>query len=415
MAQARTEATLASTAGGGASGVWGISDATGTYTYYDTIALAQAAATAGDTIELFANVTETSVTWNLLNNVSYNLNGHTYTLDESATGINTVDPSAVSGETHIRNGRIVRRGNPTSGGNITYLTIYGSFTGKLFLHDTVIENDANSCSRVSAGKIFGGIYYCTWNSGTTTGFGAINGSGGPFYYNAIILSITALGIRGFGGYFYDCLVYTSGQTAVQISNSIVELHRCQVITDGGVGIDQTASDSKIIDCTVDSSTSEAIVAGGRCEGTTAYSASDYAIRSSGSGGRIRNCHARSDASYAIYVNSGSAEVNGSYAVSRGASAGFIGNLKTHDCYFQSAYNNVNGHAVVAFSGGAPEIFGCTLRVQNTGAYAISSILNPQNVKYGNNTIAGNPTVPINPNVVQAQVTNEDNFGNIVID
>jgi hypothetical protein len=81
MAQARTEATLASTGGGGgASGIWGISDATGTYTYYDTIALAQAAATAGDTIELFADVVETSVTWNLLNNVSYNLNGHTYAL-----------------------------------------------------------------------------------------------------------------------------------------------------------------------------------------------------------------------------------------------------------------------------------------------------------------------------------------------
>ena len=33
MAQARTEATLASTGGGGASGIWGISDATGTYTF----------------------------------------------------------------------------------------------------------------------------------------------------------------------------------------------------------------------------------------------------------------------------------------------------------------------------------------------------------------------------------------------
>jgi hypothetical protein len=279
----------------------------------------------------------------------------------------------------------------------------------------VIENDANSCSRVSSGKIFGGIYYCTWNSGATTIFGAINGSGGPFYYNAIVLSISALGIRGFGGYFYDCLVYTSNQTGVTLSSSTMELHRCQVITDGGVGIDQTASDSKIIDCTVDSSTSEAIVAGGICEGTTVYSASDYGIRSSSSGGRIRNCHARSDASYAFYVNSGSAELNGSYGISQGGPAALVGNQKTYDCYLESQWNNVGGHAAVAFSGGTIDIFGCTLRVLNTGAHAISALLNPQNVKYGNNTIAGSPTVPINPNIVQAQVTNEDNFGNIVID
>jgi hypothetical protein len=56
MAQARTEATLAG--GGGASGIWGISDTTGTYTYYSDIASANAAASSGQTIELFANVRE---------------------------------------------------------------------------------------------------------------------------------------------------------------------------------------------------------------------------------------------------------------------------------------------------------------------------------------------------------------------
>lgn len=415
MAQARTEATLASTGGGGgASGIWGISDATGTYTYYNTIALAQAAATPGDTIELFADVEETSVTWNLLDNVSYNLNGHTYTLNES-TGVNAIATNAISDKTYIRNGRIVRRGNPGTGGGSSYLTISASHTGKLFLNDVIIENDANSCIRHTAGEIHGGIFNNTYSGTATTVFGAYDGSGGPSLYNAIILSKRALGIRGFAGRFYDCLIYTTDQNAVQVSNNSVELHRCQVIAIAGAGINQTAGSSKIIDCTVDSSTSEAIIAGGICEGTTAYSASDYAIRSSSSNGRIRNCHARSDASYAFYLNSGSAELNGCHGISQAGPAAFLGNLQTHDCYFQSAYNNTGGHAVVAFSGGAPEIFGCTLRVQNTGAHAISALLNPQNVKYGNNTIAGSPTVPINPNVVQAQVTNEDNFGNIVID
>jgi hypothetical protein len=403
----------ASGGGGAATGIWGISDATGAYTYYNTIALAQAAASSGDTIELFADVVETSVTWTLLDNVSYNLNGHTYTLDES-TGVNAVTTSGITGKTYIRNGRIVRRGNPGIGGGTAYLTISANHTGALFLNDVVIENDSNSCIRHTAGDIYGGIFNNTYFGTSTTVFGAYDGSGGPSLYNAIILSRHALGIRGFAGRFYDCLIYTTDQTAVQVSNNAVELYRCEVIARAGVGINQTAGSSKIIDCTATSSTSEAIVAGGICEGTTAYSASDYAIRGSNSNTRVRNCHARSDASYAFYLNSGGAELNGSYGISQAAPAAFIGNIQTYDCYLESQWNNAGGHAVFAFSGGTINIFGCTLRVLNTGANAINSSL-VMNARYGNNTIAGNPTTPINANITQAQVTTEDNFGNIVID
>ena len=65
-----------------ASGVWGISNASGVYTYYATLTLAMAAATAGQTIEMFADVTETSpVTIAIGNGVTIQGNGHTYTLD----------------------------------------------------------------------------------------------------------------------------------------------------------------------------------------------------------------------------------------------------------------------------------------------------------------------------------------------
>ncbi|MHA1905497.1 MAG: hypothetical protein ACW977_16220, partial [Candidatus Thorarchaeota archaeon] len=91
MAQARTEARLAG-GGGGASGIWGISDATGTYTYYADIASANAAASSGQTIELFANVRETNaVEWSLKAGVRYQLNGYTYTLDVATTESAVID------------------------------------------------------------------------------------------------------------------------------------------------------------------------------------------------------------------------------------------------------------------------------------------------------------------------------------
>jgi hypothetical protein len=57
---------------------------------------------------LFTNVTETSaVTWNLVNGVNINLNGHTYTLD-NAGAIAAITDNAVAVECKISNGIIQR-------------------------------------------------------------------------------------------------------------------------------------------------------------------------------------------------------------------------------------------------------------------------------------------------------------------
>ena len=56
---ALTAAELFTTGGGGGSGVFGIADATGTYTYYSTLTTAMLAAVTGQTIEMFADVVET--------------------------------------------------------------------------------------------------------------------------------------------------------------------------------------------------------------------------------------------------------------------------------------------------------------------------------------------------------------------
>jgi hypothetical protein len=66
---------LASSSGG----KFGITDANGAYTYYTTFQLALAAATSGDTIEQFADVSvSTSTSINLNKNITWNMNGYEY-------------------------------------------------------------------------------------------------------------------------------------------------------------------------------------------------------------------------------------------------------------------------------------------------------------------------------------------------
>jgi len=70
--------------GSSASGVFGISNASGVYTYYATLTLAMASAVSGNVIEMFANYTETgAIAITLKNGVNINGNGYTYTLNNS--------------------------------------------------------------------------------------------------------------------------------------------------------------------------------------------------------------------------------------------------------------------------------------------------------------------------------------------
>lgn len=69
------------------SGVFGISNSSGVYTYYSTLAAAMSAATSGKTIEMFADVTESgAVTITPKDGVNIDGHGHTYTFTNSTVG-----------------------------------------------------------------------------------------------------------------------------------------------------------------------------------------------------------------------------------------------------------------------------------------------------------------------------------------
>jgi hypothetical protein len=98
------------------SGPWGISNSGGSYTYYTTLTLAMSAASAGQTIEMFADVTETSaVTITLKNGVNINGNGHTYTLNTNDATTAFITAASVETSFVMNNITIVRSVGSGSG------------------------------------------------------------------------------------------------------------------------------------------------------------------------------------------------------------------------------------------------------------------------------------------------------------
>ena len=120
---------------GSSSGKFGVPDANGAYTYYTTLALAIAAASAGDTIEMFTDVTDsTSTPVELKPNVNINGNGHTYnhTSNSGATFTITDTAGTKNGDINLYNFNIKRTttassGNPIFTASSSYTYLYNTF------------------------------------------------------------------------------------------------------------------------------------------------------------------------------------------------------------------------------------------------------------------------------------------------
>jgi len=201
---------------GGSSGVFGISNASGVYTYYATLTLAMAAAVAGQTIEMFANVAETgAVTITLKNGVNINGNGYTYTLNNSGLIHAFSAANSVVTSCNINNLNVVRTGS----------------TGTLF---------NNSC--LILGINASGIINCSGstfrNSGS--GCGIVFNSNAAFELNYAVAYATAtlgaIGIFTPSGRLNNCVGYaTSGGTGIRCHNG-GDIQNCTGVSDSGYGI-----------------------------------------------------------------------------------------------------------------------------------------------------------------------------------
>jgi len=130
--------------GGGGSGIFGIPNASGVYTYYATLTLAMAAAVSGNTIEMFADVTETAaVTITLKNGVNINGNGHTYTLNNSGLTHALTVAVTVATSCNINNLNVIRTGSTGTLFDNSCLTLGAAGSGVINCAGSTFRNSGS--------------------------------------------------------------------------------------------------------------------------------------------------------------------------------------------------------------------------------------------------------------------------------
>jgi len=385
--------------GGSASGVFGIANTSGVYTFYATLTLAMAAATAGQTIEMFADVTESSVTSiTLKNGVNINGNGHTYNYT-AATGNCFID-NGVAVVCSILN-LIVNRTNHSSGnvwtitsvstnidflGSKTYLT--SSTTGYAASLSGTIINLWIKSTGASISGTFGGALQDCYVETTGSGYGITQ-----LFPNAT----DCIGISASGRGFY---IYEDGT-----------LIRCYGKSTSGYGIFAETSGTNILlyNCLSLSSSGVALyLRGCKVYNNIAVSSSNVAINCAFGNNQIFNTTARSSSSYAINGVAGDI-INNSSAISDGSQS--VLSVSMRNSSVINNWNNASGHSYSTPSASS-EIANNFMSVTNTSAnciYNASSV----SVKYANNSFKG-ATTPVNANITQAIVNTQDNQGNILL-
>ena len=390
---------------GGASGVLGIANSLGEYTYYDTFALALAAASSGDTIQLFTNIIETSnTTVNCVNGVNINFNGFTYTLNSSGNAhAFTISGSSVSIE--LFNGKVLRTGNGSgsalyvSTGNISLITV----------QSVVFENDFGTSASINSSSttLIGGYYYGAgmgmfvnqsrveniyarggssyglWihNNGTavnSTGYSLSNygiENNNSNAYTCTGRSSGSIGFNAAGGSSFDCQGYSTANIGFKISSTASKFSNIFGYSSGGYGVSMLGTGINI----------------------TGYSTSSYGVfYQSGSGNdALCSIKAFSTSAIALYIfkNAGKVELSNIDA--------------------SCSWANSSGHAVeVTGVSNEIRISGGSLRVSNTSANCLFS--GSSKNCYFTSLNFSNSTVAVNPNITNLQSNSVDSFGNILI-
>lgn len=410
---------------GGSSGIFGISNSSGVYTYYATLTLAMAAATIGQTIEMFADVTETgNVTITLKDGVNINGNGHTYNLN-TTTATNAFIATATEVKMAFSNITLVKSGtgsgivlgsgvatNQFNGKSCTIRVISPNSFGISVLTN-VFTGYIDGFNVIATGSASNGIYSIR---GTITNCFAISTSGYGIVSN---LSNTTncygeslgagSGIEGTGtsGILASC--FGKSNTGVGIIAGVITT-ACTGISSGGTGLYVTGS--TINGCTGISSSSKGIFASaGIINSSYGYSAAEWGILIQN--GKVNNSYGYGAASVGLQVFNNSQANNcvfetlsGSICV--GLSSATAGSL--NNCTIINLWNNASGHCLVANS--TIPILNCVFEVTNASAQAIYSA-SALTLKYASNTFK-NSTTAVSAVITQGITNSADTKGNILI-
>jgi hypothetical protein len=401
------------------SGPWGISNSSGVYTYYATLSASIAASTSGQVIEMFADVTATSVA-PLKPNVTIQGNGHTYTYSGNTGDVFVTPPGSGTYTYYFNNININRANTATSTGAI----FAGDGTGF-----TTALNFKCTATRVT---------YTT-----TTGTAPIVKSTGSFgIYGWSFDDIDVIGNTS--GYLFDTTFAVNNIKNSRLENTGTGgciatpnitggcFHENNYIkTVSGTGIFCNYASDVIRNCTGISSTGIAFVGQ---SGASAYDSFAFSNTSRAFSGLVcYNCTGQTTTGNAFYQTTG-------YNCTGRSTTGFTvvpfinmskfynssfyssGNITVYDvnygasfynCSIITDYNNAAGHAIsIGPSSGNPTFVNNYIQVANTSSNCIRGT-NPF-TGVVTNTVFKGATTPINANVTLSAVTINTTYNNITI-
>jgi hypothetical protein len=409
----RGDGTWAVPASGSSSGRFGIADSNGAYTFYTTLALAIAAATSGQTIEMFADVTDsTSTPVELKVGVGINGNGHTYnhTSNSGVTFTITDTAGTKSGDINLYNLNIKRTTTASSGAAIfsassTYTYLYNTFNfygckvsytstsgatpcflgGNLSIAtingldftsngsgtaiNSALSSDSNNC-----------IINCTGTSGGIGGVGTIK--------NCIINTTSGIGVSG--PIPYECTVFASTSGTCFRTETA---YNCTAFSNTGYCFDGSYLGANTVYNCIARTTSGVCYWSSNCISSSAFATT----------GKTIDLHYNYGAdAYKFYNN---------FFFASTAPAVDTSSVTIMDSSIFCGWNSASGHGI-RMSGTTGVISNNIIDVSNTSANCINSAA-ASTLKYSINTFKG-ATTSVNANVTQGMVNNQDTKGNIVI-
>jgi hypothetical protein len=396
-------------------GIVGISDSFGLYTYYSTFNSAMSAATSGQTIEMFADVTETSaVTITLKNGVNINGNGHTYILNNSGgtNAFSTANSTTI--ECSIFNLNVIRSGSTAVQFTNNALSIGTSTSGNIYLDGSKFTNLGSGCAISIGASSTISIYNATANANTSFGSIYFESSSGAKAYNSIGISTSGAGINCYiGGDLYNCTGISSSGIGIDGggATNAGSQYNCigisttnQGFTSGLISVNCigrsttnngffTNSSSKTYNCIGISVSGRGIQnTGGIMYNFQGISSSNVGILLQSTTSVAYNCFSKSDSSYSIWGWQGSSIFNS---------------------IIECNWNNSGGNGIQGISGFITStIVNCVFRLSNTSAPYLNNGGTAQAITMRGNTYQGGGA--FNTNLTQAITSTQDNQGNIYL-
>ena len=386
---------------GASYGIVATYDSSGVPTFHASLSAAITAASAGDTVQIYSDINETSaVTVTCKNGVNINFNGFTYTLNNAGTNDAFSVPTGVSME--MFNGKVVRSGGTSSTSNSLALNLAG--TGTFKAYNMVFENDfgyaCKAAKTLYGGRYYGLVYglyvssakvYNTYSEGDSIGIYLINNG---IAYNSEGYSSSGYGIYNNNSQAYFCLGRSNGSVGFYSSNG--QVHDCKGYSTADVGI------------SLNNSVYFSNIYG--------FSGASYGVSLKGNGSGV---FGYSTASYGVYFSSGSGNwlFGNVKALSTAASGLYVlnnaGKVEFTSLDVCSTWDNASGHGIIVTGTDNDIIFnGGSVRVKNASANCLYN--GSAKSCYFNSLSFLNSTTAVNANITNLQTNTPDAYGNILV-